>query len=127
MPVQVAAALRAHRKSQAAARLALGEAFEDHGLVFCDEAGNPCSRFHVRYLLRKLCREAGIPEFTTRGTRHTFVSVLSDSGAAVEAIADAVGHSSSRVTSDVYRHQITDEITTAATAWDAIGSQEAGS
>jgi integrase len=124
MPARVIAVLRAHRRQQAAARLALGAAYTDHSLVFCDEAGEPCSRFHVRYMIRKFCKEAGIPQFTTRETRHTFVSVLSDSGTAVERIADAVGHSSSRVTTDVYRHQLADEITTAATAWDELAPGE---
>jgi integrase len=113
-----------HRKAQAADRLALGAAYADHGLVFCDEAGAPSSRFHVRYMFRKLCREAGLPAYTLRETRHTFVSVLSDSGVPIEQISDAVGHASSNVTRTVYRHQIADEITAAATAWDEISTRQ---
>jgi len=124
MPAAVAATLKAHRKAQAADRLALGAAYTDHGLVFCDEAGNPSSRFHVRYMFRKLCREAGIPAYTLRETRHTFVSVLSDSGRPIEEIADAVGHVNPTITRNVYRHQLADEITAAATAWDDFGEQQ---
>ena len=58
--------------------------------------------------------------WTPREQRHTFVSVLSDSGVDIEQIADAVGHVNSTVTKTVYRHQIADEITTVATAMDAI-------
>ena len=65
-------------------------------------------------------------DWTPREQRHTFVSVLSDSGVSIEDIADAVGHINSTVTKAVYRHVIADEITSAATAMDAIFG-EAGS
>jgi integrase len=52
--------------------------------------------------------------------RHTFVSVLSDSGVDIEKIAEAVGHTNSTVTKVVYRHAIADRVTVAATAMDAI-------
>jgi integrase len=126
MPAPVIVALKAHRKAQAKDRLALGAAYTDHGLVFCDEAGGPPSRFHVRYMFRKLCRQAGIPAYTLRETRHTFVSVLSDSGLPIEQIARAVGHVNPTVTRNVYLHQITDEITAAATAWDEISKHQEG-
>ncbi len=55
------------------------------------------------------------------------MSVLSDSGVDIEQIADAVGHVNSTVTKTVYRHQIADEITSAATAMDAIFGEVKGS
>jgi integrase len=65
--------------------------------------------------------------WTPREQRHTFVSVLSDSGVDIEQIADAVGHVKSTVTKAVYRHQIADEITSVATAMDAIFGEAKGS
>jgi integrase len=62
-----------------------------------------------------------------REQRHTFVSVLSDSGVDIEQIADAVGHVNSTVTKAVYRHQIADEITSAATVMDSIFGAAKGS
>jgi hypothetical protein len=59
--------------------------------------------------------------------RYTFVSVLSDSGVEIEQIADAVGHINSAVTKAVYRHQIADEVTSVATAVDAIFGEAKGS
>ena len=75
-----------------------------------------------------LCGRAGIGEsWTPREQRHTFVSVLSDSGIDIEQIADAVGHINSTVTKAVYRHQIADEITSVATAMDVIFGEAKGS
>jgi integrase len=45
-------------------------------------------------------------DWTPRELRHTFVSLLSDSGVPIQQIADTVGHSSTRTTEVVYRHQL---------------------
>lgn len=55
------------------------------------------------------------------------MSVLSDSGVDIEHIADAVGHVNSTITKTVYRHQIADKVTVAATAMDAIFGEASGS
>ena len=130
MPAQVTTALLALRKEQAAVRLKLGAAYDVRGLaiVFCDGAGAPKWPQDVRSHFQTLCGRAGIGEsWTPRSQRHTFVSVLSDSGVDIEQIADAVGHVNSTVTKAVYRHQIADEITSVATAMDAIFGEAMGS
>ena len=48
------------------------------------------------------------------------MSLLSDAGVDIEAIADAAGHSSSTVTREVYRHGIAPELSGAAMATDRI-------
>ena len=130
MPGQVAACLLALRKEQAAARLRLGAAYDVRGLAiaFGDGAGAPKWPQDVRHHFKTLCGRAGIGEdWTPREQRHTFVSVLSDSGVPIEQIADAVGHINSTVTKAVYRHQIADEVTSAATVMDSIFGEAKGS
>ena len=58
------------------------------------------------------------PRLQPRETRHTFVSIASDSGASIEDIADAAGHVNANVTRAVYRHQISDTVTRAPAAID---------
>jgi integrase len=55
-------------------------------------------------------------DWSPRELRHTFVSLLSDSGVPIEQIADAVGHFRSSTTENVYRHQLRPVLRTAATA-----------
>ncbi len=55
-------------------------------------------------------------DWSPRELRHTFVSLLSASGVPIEQIADAVGHSSTWTTENVYRHQLRPVLRTAATA-----------
>jgi integrase len=123
MPRQVASAMLILRKEQTATKLRLGAAYDVRGLaiVFGDGVGAPKWPQDVRRHFQTLCGRAGIGEgWTPREQRHTFVSVLSDSGVDIEKIADAVGHVNSTVTKTVYRHQIADEITSAATVMDSI-------
>jgi integrase len=55
-------------------------------------------------------------DWTPREFRHTFVSLLSDSGVPIEQIADAVGRASTRATGVLYRHQLRPVTRTAAVA-----------
>jgi integrase len=70
---------------------------------------------------RAITKAAGIGEnWTPRELRHSFVSILSDNGVGIEAIADLVGHKTTVVTQKVYRHQLRPVITTGATTMNAI-------
>jgi integrase len=128
MPRQVVATLLTLRKEQTALRLKLGAAYDVRGLaiVFGDRAGAPRWAQDVRRYFKILCGRARIGEnWTLREQRHTFVSVLSDSGVDIEQIADAVGHINSTVTKTTYRHQIADKVTAAATVWTRFSGKRA--
>jgi len=54
-----------------------------------------------------VCERAGLGrDWAPRDLRHTFVSLLSDDGMAIEKIARLVGHASSHVTETVYRQEL---------------------
>jgi integrase len=130
MPRLAAAALRELRKDQPRWKLKLGTAYDarNMGLVFTDRAGAPRWPQDVRRYFGVLCGRSGIGgKWTPRELRHTFVSVLSDSGVDIEKIAEAVGHVNSTITKTVYRHVIADKVTVAATAMDSIFGEASGS
>jgi integrase len=127
VPAMTRAVLDVHRRAQAAARLAVGPAWHDLGLVFCGPSGSGMSDQAIGSQFRQLCGLAGIGEdWTLRETRHTFVSMLSDAGVEIEQIADAVGHINSRVTQVVYRHQLADKVSQTAEAMDRILPPDGG-
>ncbi|MBD2892687.1 Tyrosine recombinase XerC [Actinomadura sp. RB99] len=69
--------------------------------------GRPLTDRHVREQFREMTGAAGLDaSWTPRELRHSFVSILSDHGVAIETIADLVGHASTDVTEKVYRHQL---------------------
>jgi integrase len=94
MPAAVRTALTALRKEQAADKLRLGEHYQDrHDLVFRDDAGRPWSRQRMNVHFKRVCEAAGTGrDWQPRESRHTFVSIASSNGVAIEDIADAAGH-----------------------------------
>jgi hypothetical protein len=63
--------------------------------------------------------------WTPRELRHGFVSLRSDSGVSLEAIADLRGHAGTTVTEKVFRHQLRPVILDGAQATNAIfGSRD---
>jgi integrase len=121
MPARTLAALRDLKRDQAAQRLRLGAAWQEHDLVLPGPDGSPCTRSRAETGFVALCARAGLGTGWTRyATRHTFCSVLSDGGTDIEIISDAMGHSNSNVTRAVYRHALQDRVSAAATAFDAI-------
>jgi integrase len=124
LPAQAADALKEHRTRQARERLAAGELWKDHGLVFCSQVGTPLDASHVRRSFRAITKAAGLGEsWTPRELRHSFVSIMSDNGVSIETIADLVGHSSTAVTEEVYRHQLKPVITKGAETMNTIFNQ----
>jgi integrase len=109
--------LRVHHTRQAAERLAAGEAWQEHDLVFCREDGTPLDRWHVRKEFQKITKAARLGgAWTPRELRHSFVPILSAHDVRLEDISDLVGHSSTSVTETVYRHEIRPALTDNATA-----------
>jgi integrase len=73
--------------------------------VFCTSLGGPRYASDVRTEFKRITEKAGLGrDWTPRELRHTFVSLLSDSGVPIEQVADAVAHASTRTTEVVYRH-----------------------
>ncbi len=71
---------------------------------------------------RTIIAAAGLPpgEWTPREMRHSFVSLLSDSGVPLEHISRLVGHSGTAVTETVYRQQLRPVLDEGAVVMDAI-------
>jgi integrase len=125
LPAQAAEALRAHHARQARERLKAGKLWQDHGLVFASLVGTPLDASHVRRAFKPITKNAGLGEnWTPRELRHSFVSIMSDNGVPIETIADLVGHASTAVTEEVYRHQLKPVITRGAETMNTIFSTQ---
>ncbi|WP_309049176.1 site-specific integrase [Streptomyces sp.] len=123
LPARCVEVLWQHFEDQGWERLAAGDKWAEHGLVFSSAVGKPLDATNVRRAFRQALKEAeGInaDEWTPRELRHSFVSLLSDRGVPLEEISRLVGHSGTAVTEEVYRKQIRPVIQTGAVVMDGI-------
>lgn len=106
MPAPVVDAIRAHRKRQAAERLALGAGWptEWAGLVFVTETGRPYDANHARRDLARFARKAKVGPVRPYDLRHTAATLMAASGARLEAVADVLGHTGITLARSVYVH-----------------------
>ena len=106
LPAQVVDVLRAHRRRQAGERLSRGEAWRDeNGLVFTTPLGTPVDPDNFKHYVSKLCRDAGLGHWSPHELRHSCASLLA-MGVPLEVVSETLGHSSIRVTKDVYGHML---------------------
>ncbi|HXA62869.1 MAG TPA: tyrosine-type recombinase/integrase [Streptosporangiaceae bacterium] len=108
LPERCVTALRALWDQQLTTRAAAGDAWENNDLVFATRTGRKLSAGNVRREFRRVITKAGLvgTDWTPRELRHSFVSLLSDSGMPVEQISRLVGHRGTAVTETAYRLQI---------------------
>jgi integrase len=126
MPLRCVDALTDHKARQCDQRARAGKRWQEHGLVFASAVGTERGARNVARDFRDVVKSAGLVpgEWTPRELRHSFVSLLSDSGVPVEHISRLVGHSGSAVTETVYRHQIRPVLEEGASAMDHIFGEE---
>ena len=120
LPQIAVEALRIQQRQQKKDRLIAGAKWQENGLVFTSAAGTPLDAHNVRRAFRSICKRAGLEgQWVPRELRHTFVSLMSETGMPVDEIARLVGHSSTTVT-ETYRHELRPVIRTGADAMDRL-------
>lgn len=77
-----------------------------HGLVFVTARGYPMHGSNLPKELHKTTDRLGLPRVTIHDLRHSAATILYAAGVPLEAIADMLGHSTTRVTADLYRHRV---------------------
>ncbi|WP_018215061.1 site-specific integrase [Salinispora vitiensis] len=119
LPARCVSALTAHHERQ-------GRPDADC-LVFASTAGTALDRHNVLRAFRPVVAKADLDprDWTPRELRHSFVSLLSDSGMSIEQIADLCGHSGTTVTEGVYRHQLRPVLLSGAITMDRLFGAEA--
>ena len=103
-------ALKEYQKWQQNYADELGDKFKWSGLVFTSPFGSPISptNFARRYF-HPLLKQCGIKEgFTFHGLRHTHATLLLQQGVNPKIVQERLGHSSIKVTMDVYSHVLPD-------------------
>jgi len=116
LPAPMVASLRAHRARQAAEQLALGEAWEDSGHVFTTTIGTPIDPRNFYREFKVVCKKAGLGDWHPHELRHSAASLMLAQGVKLQVVSEVLGHSSIRMTSDVYGHILAPDRKAAAEA-----------
>jgi len=108
LPASVVSALKAHRVRQLEERLAAGDLWEPlpHGrdLVFRTPDGTALDSANFRHAMSRLTTAAGLGHWTPHELRHSAASLLLAQGVPLKVVSETLGHSSIRVTADIYAH-----------------------
>ena len=104
LPAEIVQSLRHHWATQATERLLVGPAWPDSGFVFSTPLGTPVDPNNFRKHLGKITTGAGLGTWTVHELRHSAGSLLFAMGVPMKVISETLGHSSERVTSEVYVH-----------------------
>ncbi len=96
--------LRRHRTRQAEERLAAGETWQDHGLIFPSEVGTPLDPDNFSHRFSALCRRAGLGHWHPHELRHSGASLMLAQGTELHVVSEVLGHTSIAITKDVYGH-----------------------
>lgn len=120
LPPSIKAALNRHRAQQEQFRVQFGPGYRtDLDLIFAHPDGTPLKPDSVSASVSALSRRLKLPKGTSLHTlRHTHGSHLIAAGMEITAVAERLGHSSPRVTHDIYAHMIPGRDDEAARLWD---------
>lgn len=85
-------------------RLNQGSAFHDDGFVICQYDGKPFAPASMTQKWRRTLEKYGLRHIKLHGTRHSAVSYLMAIGIPTHIVQQRAGHSTSKITLDVYGH-----------------------
>ncbi|MEE1754271.1 site-specific integrase [Streptomyces sp. SP18CS02] len=104
LPAECVTALRAQRAQQIADQKAAGHNWKGtgKGLVFTTKNGTPIEPRNLNRSFEALSVRAGVRKVRFHDLRHTCASLLHEQGADARMIMEVLGHSSIRVTMDIY-------------------------
>jgi integrase len=98
-------ALRAHRTRQLEERLVSGANWQnDRDLIFTTKDGAPLNARVAVSKFKALLKRAELPDVTFHGLRHSCASLLAYLNVHPSVLMAILGHSTSRLTMDLYTH-----------------------
>lgn len=104
LPAILIERLRLHKARQAKARLLAGGLWVETGLVVAGPRGRPVHRRMMGSAHAEVERAAGLPHIRFHDLRHSCATLLLEMGESPKVVAEILGHTSTRITLDLYSH-----------------------
>lgn len=118
LPASLLPILRAHRDRQLFEQRAYADTWQDLDLVFPDEIGRPVRPDRLLRQLRRILAAAGLPPIRFHDLRHSAATIMLAAGVPVRDVSAQLGHSSAKLTLDLYGHVLPGAQPGAAKAMD---------
>jgi len=109
--------LRRHKARQNEDRMRAGEHWTGGNFVIATAWGSPIDLDNLTHRFIAACEAAKIGKWTPHDARHSVGSLMIDSGADLRDVSEYLGHSSIRVTADIYLHRLPGRNSEAAAAF----------
>jgi integrase len=119
LPEPMMKALLSHEDRQRQERDHLGQSWVNSGYIFTSSIGTPIDPRNLYREFQSLCRNAGLGDWHPHELRHSAASLMLAQGVKIQVVSQVLGHSSIRMTADVYGHILDPDRKEAA---DAMGS-----
>ena len=128
LPARSVEALRAHRTAQLEERIRRGQLWmgdklgECSDLIFTNEFGLPLDETYVTKHFQRLVKAAGLPHMRFHDLRHSCATLLLVQQVPMKYVQELLGHSTIKMTSDLYSHVVPEIRRETAAAMDrALG------
>lgn len=95
---------KAHQSRRRRERLAAGTAWTDSGRMFTTEHGSALNPDWISRRFKALAAEAGVPVIKFHAARHTAATLALHGKVDTKIVSETLGHSSTRITEDLYQH-----------------------
>lgn len=103
LPDFLAEKLQCEKEKQAEIKQS-NPAFNPNGLICCRENGTWITTNYLNKHFKHLLQSADLPLVRFHDLRHTNATLLIEGGASINAVSNNLGHSSTRITTDIYTH-----------------------
>ncbi|WP_321476892.1 tyrosine-type recombinase/integrase [uncultured Paludibaculum sp.] len=121
LPQMAVDVLQAHRVEQAKRRQTFGPDYQtDPDLIFAGPDGSFLRPDTVTAAACLLANRAGLKGIGMHSLRHSHGSQLLSAGVPLPAVSKRLGHSSPRITAEIYSHALPNDEEAAADIWEAF-------
>jgi integrase len=120
VPSPVLEALQKNRDLQEMERAELGETWVESGFIFTTSIGTPIDPRNLYREFSQICERAGLGHWHPHELRHSAASLMLASGVKLQVVSEVLGHSSIRMTADVYGHILDPDRQQAASAMSEV-------
>lgn len=124
VPAPLQDALKAWRHAQKLERMKAVWWDTEADWILSTDVGTRWDPHNARKRFRPIAGAAGVPGATPHSLRHAGATILLEEGVPMRVVAELLGHSSTRITEDIYSHVTARLVAEAATALErALGGK----